>query len=82
LIVAHLTQWLPPMRGGTRTWLVTEQRALDLPLRVLTWEKDGLTRISYEDPQDLKARYDIDGADEAFTTMSGALGKLTTAASR
>lgn len=35
-------------------------RRIDLPMRVLIWEEDGVTRIGYEDPQDLKARYGID----------------------
>ncbi len=69
-------------RIGTPIIKAERRAALDLPLRVLIWEEDGVTRIGHEDPQDLKARYGIDGADEAFDAMSGALAKLTTAASR
>ncbi len=67
---------------GTAVIKADRRAALDLPMRVLIWEEDGVTRIGYEDPQDLKARYGIDGVDEFFTAMSKALEKLTTAAAR
>ncbi len=51
-------------------------------MRVLIWEEDSLTRIGYEDPHDLKAKYGINGADESFTAMSKAMEKLTTTAAR
>ena len=54
---------------------------LDLPIRVLIWDDNGTTKIGYLDPADLKARYDVSGADKSFEMMAGALGKLTDAAS-
>ncbi|AKI00938.1 hypothetical protein IMCC20628_02235 [Hoeflea sp. IMCC20628] len=63
--------------------LQAEPRAgLDLPNRVLIWDDEGQTKIGYLDPADLKARYKITGADKAFDVMTGALGKLTDAASQ
>jgi len=63
--------------------LQAEPRAgLDLPNRVLIWDDEGQTKIGYLDPADLKARYKVSGADQAFDVMAGALGKLTDAASQ
>ncbi|MEO1066937.1 MAG: DUF302 domain-containing protein [Pseudomonadota bacterium] len=53
---------------------------LDLPIRVLVFEEDRQTKVGYLDPAALKARYAIDGADEPFKKMTGALNKLTDAA--
>lgn len=50
---------------------------LDLPIRVLIWDDGGKTKIGYLDPQVLKERYNIEGADEALKMMGSALGKLT-----
>ncbi len=50
---------------------------LDLPIRVLIWDDEGQTKIGYLDPQALKARYNIDGAEPAFDGMAGALNKFT-----
>jgi uncharacterized protein (DUF302 family) len=38
--------------------------ALDLPLKVLIWDDDGQTKVSYYSPDVLAARYDL-GADLA-----------------
>ncbi|MGJ8570271.1 MAG: DUF302 domain-containing protein [Hoeflea sp.] len=63
--------------------LQAEPRAgLDLPNRVLIWDDNGQTTIGYVDPAQLKQRYSVEGADQAFDTMAGALGKLTDAASK
>jgi uncharacterized protein (DUF302 family) len=63
--------------------LQAERRAgLDLPLRVLIWEEGGATMLGYEDPDAVKDRYAIDGADEAFDAMRGALDNLTSEAAQ
>ena len=66
---------------GTPIIKADRRAGLDLPLRVLIWEEDGATRVGYEDPENLKARYGIE-ADESFAAMKNALEKLTTAASQ
>ncbi|MBV2360438.1 DUF302 domain-containing protein [Thalassococcus sp. CAU 1522] len=54
---------------------------LDLPLRVLVYEKDGQTYLSYEDPAAMLAGLEGIGAEAGYlATMSGALSKLTGAA--
>lgn len=53
---------------------------LDLPLRVLVYEEARQTKVAYLDPDVLKARYEISGADDIFVKVAGALNKLTDAA--
>jgi uncharacterized protein (DUF302 family) len=67
---------------GTPIIKADRRAGLDLPLRLLIWEEGGATRVGYEDPETLKSRYGIEGADESFAAMKNALEKLTTAASQ
>ena len=62
---------------GTPLIAANPQIGLDLPLKVLVWDEGGKTMIGYTDPNALKDRYGVTGADETFATISGALGKLT-----
>lgn len=62
---------------GTPIIAANRRAGLDLPIRVLIWEEAGKTRLGYENPADLKSRYAVEGADEAFAAMAGALDKLT-----
>ncbi len=62
---------------GTPIIAADRRAGLDLPIRVLIWEEAGKTKLGYEDPADLKSRYAVAGADEAFAAMTGALDKLT-----
>ena len=56
--------------------------AIDLPMRVVAWQdKAGKTWIGYTSPAALKARYGIEGRDEQFNAMAGALEAFTKAAS-
>lgn len=47
---------------------------LDLPIRVLIWNDEGVTKIGYLNPQTLKSRYDVDGV---FEKMATAIAKFT-----
>ncbi|MEP3436021.1 MAG: DUF302 domain-containing protein [Hoeflea sp.] len=67
---------------GTPILQAAPRAGLDLPNRVLIWDDAGQTRIGYLDPAELKARYEVEGADQAFEVMTGALGKLTDAAAK
>ncbi len=69
-------------RIGTPIIKSDRRAGLDLPLRVLIWEEDGETRLGYEDPEALKDRYSVEGADGAFDAMKGALENLTTKATQ
>ena len=50
--------------SGTPVMVVSPLAALDLPLKVLVWDDDGQTRVSYTSPQTLAVRYRL-GADLA-----------------
>jgi uncharacterized protein (DUF302 family) len=65
---------------GTPIIRAAPEAGLDLPIKVLVWQDGDKVMIGYLDPQDLKARYGISGADKSFEMMAGALGKLTDAA--
>ena len=69
-------------RIGTPILQAAPHAGIDLPLRVLIWEEDGTTRVGYLDPAALKARYAVEGADEALAMMTGALDNLTNAATQ
>ena len=45
--------------GGTPVMQAVPRAALDLPLKVLVWDDDGHTKLTYTDPAALAARYDV-----------------------
>lgn len=65
---------------GTPIMQADPRAGLDLPIRVLIWAEDGETHLATLSPAALRDRYDIDGAEEAFTQMGGAIDKLMAAA--
>lgn len=68
---------------GTPLMQSNPKIGLDLPLRVLIWQDgQGATQIGYHDPAALKATYQIQDQDKIFSTMAGALKKLTAAAAQ
>jgi uncharacterized protein (DUF302 family) len=57
--------------------------AIDLPQKALIWkDKNGSVWISYNDPQYLKKRHNIQGCDAVLAKVSGALSKFTAAAAK
>lgn len=57
--------------------------ALDLPQKALVYaDAEGRTWIAYNDPAYLQQRHAVQGCDEAFAKVSGALAKLTAAAAK
>jgi uncharacterized protein (DUF302 family) len=67
---------------GTPIMKSNIRAGLDLPIRVLIWEEGGKTMLGATDPDALKERYSVTGADKAVMTMKGALGKLMGAAAK
>lgn len=65
---------------GTPILQAAPRAGLDLPIRVLIWDEAGETQLGYLDPAALKQRHGVEGADAAFEAMTGALDKLTDAA--
>lgn len=47
--------------AGTPVMQARPLAALDLPLKVLVWDDNGQTKLSYVPPAELAARYDLDG---------------------
>ena len=55
--------------------------AIDLPQKYLVWQDaNGDVNISYNDPQYLKTRHNVDGVDELFNKVSNVLKKIATSA--
>ncbi len=48
-------------RAGTPVMVASPLVALELPLRVVVWSDKGQTKVSYESPQSLGARYQLGG---------------------
>lgn len=54
--------------------------AIDLPQKMLVWQDEtGITHISYNNPNFLADRHDIDGNTEVLKTISNALASLSEA---
>jgi len=62
--------------GGTPVMQASPLAALDLPLKVLVWDDDGTTTVSYTDPSFLAARHHL--PDELASRLTG-IGPLTDA---
>jgi uncharacterized protein (DUF302 family) len=45
--------------AGTPVMVASPLAALDLPLKVLVWDDEGQTKVSYLDPAALAARYGL-----------------------
>jgi uncharacterized protein (DUF302 family) len=68
---------------GTPLMQANRHIAIDLPMRVLAWEDDtGKVWIGYTRLETLKARYKVEGRDEAFKAMAGALEGFTSGATK
>jgi uncharacterized protein (DUF302 family) len=62
--------------AGTPVMQAVPLAALDLPLRVLVWDDNGQTTMTYTSPEDLAARYGL--ADE-LTARLAAVNAVTDA---
>ncbi|MEJ2227419.1 MAG: DUF302 domain-containing protein [Alphaproteobacteria bacterium] len=62
----------------------TDQRVgLDLPMKVLAWEDaKGKVFVTYAPPISFKTEYNLDGKDAILQTMTKALAKFTTVATK
>jgi len=49
---------------------------IELPLRILVWDKDGTTTLGYHDPSDLAGEYSLGEAGAVLERMSQLLGGL------
>ncbi|WP_372832740.1 DUF302 domain-containing protein [Pontibacterium sp.] len=68
---------------GTPLMLCSQTAALDLPQKALIWEDEkGQTWLSYNDPEYLKERHNIEGCDAVIGKVKGALAKFAGAATQ
>jgi uncharacterized protein (DUF302 family) len=63
-------------KGGTPVMAAAPLAALDLPLKVLVWDDDDGTRVSYTAPSTLEGRY---GLSDALAAPLAVIGALTDA---
>jgi len=66
---------------GTPLMSAAQSTGLDLPQKILVTESaEGVVSVSYNDPAYLQKRHGITGADPILQKVTGALDKITTAA--
>jgi uncharacterized protein (DUF302 family) len=63
-------------RGGTPVMQASPLTALDLPLKVLIWDDDGQTKVTFTSPEVLATRHHL--PDELASRLAG-IGPLTDA---
>ena len=68
---------------GSHMFTSNQLSGLDLPLKALAWEDEkGQVWLSYNDPQYVADRHSIKDRAEIVKKMTGALNKLTNAATK
>ncbi len=64
-------------KGGTGLMIAFPLSALDLPLKILVYEEQGVVCVAYVPPEEIAARYNVTGMDALIANMSHALDALT-----
>ena len=66
---------------GSHFFTSQQTAGIDLPMKALAWEDtDGQVWLTYNDPQYIAGRHGIDDRDDTVLKMTGALDRLTNAA--
>lgn len=66
---------------GTPLMVANPKMGIELPMKALAWEDEaGKVWLGYIRPDELDERFDVDGQDEVFKKMTGALDAMTNAA--
>jgi uncharacterized protein (DUF302 family) len=65
---------------GTALMAADARAGLDLPLRVLVWDDEGTTRLTWRDPRGLRAAHRLDQLDGALQAMHDGLEHVLVAA--
>lgn len=63
-------------KGGTPLMDAFPIAALDLPLKLLVWEQNGLVNVAYTPALAIAARYDVSGQDHVIAAMDHQLESL------
>lgn len=61
---------------GTPLMQASRSVAIDLPQKLLVWEADGEVFVTYNDPQYLARRHDLEGVDNQIMGVAEALAAL------
>lgn len=61
---------------GTPVMQCAQTTAIDLPQKMLIWEKNGEVTVGYNDPQYLKKRHHIKGCDQELNKIGNILEKI------
>jgi uncharacterized protein (DUF302 family) len=67
-------------REGTVLMQADPRVGFELPLRVVVWDQDGVTRIGYESPESLGERYELADRAEVLKRMATLLAGLVSEA--
>ena len=67
---------------GTALMQADPRSGVDLPLRVLVWSQDGVTRLAYQDPAVLADRYEVGSEQATLDRLRGLLEQLVAEAGR
>ncbi|NHN59992.1 MULTISPECIES: DUF302 domain-containing protein [Halorussus] len=64
---------------GTQLMQASRTAGIDLPQKLLVWAaEDGTANVTYNDPQWLAERHDIEGQEDVVGTIAAALESLAT----
>jgi len=62
---------------GTQLMHDDPRSGLDLPLRVLVWEENGTTYLSYRDPAYLQETFDLENKNELIAKIQNTMQQIT-----
>jgi len=66
---------------GTLLMQCQQSVGIDLPLKALIWEDEsGQAWLSYDSPELIKSKHNVEGCDPVFEKVKGALGNFAKAA--
>jgi uncharacterized protein (DUF302 family) len=63
-------------QAGTSLMQEDARVGIDLPLRMLIWDDDGVTKLGYHDPTQLGTTYDLRSTAETLHQMKQLLAQL------
>lgn len=69
-------------RAGTPLMQRDPRVGIELPLRMLIWEADGVAMVGYNDPRDLERSYALSDQTATLDAMAGLLATLAREAMR
>jgi uncharacterized protein (DUF302 family) len=67
---------------GTQLMQSDPRVAIELPLRILVWEENGVTNVAFQDPNRLRQTYQLENQREVLTNMRQVLDAITNEAIR